>query len=123
MPVKWSYRAGILIVETIGNYGRDELQRALAEARADARFAPDTSVLFDGRLSEVDISTADIDWRVQFAAGLRAMGFSRRCAVVVRNKTVTYGMGRMLSLRLDNEDMELSVTRDFDEAWLWLTRF
>lgn len=123
MPVKWSYRAGILIVETIGNYGRDELQRALAAARADPGFAAETPVLFDGRLSEVDISTADIDWRVQFAAGLRAMGFSRRCAVVVRNKTVTYGMGRMLSLRLDNEDMELSVTRDFDEAWLWLTRF
>jgi hypothetical protein len=28
----------------------------------------------------------------------------------------------MLSLRLDSEDMELSVTRDFDEAMLWLMR-
>ena len=120
MPVKWSYRAAILIVETIGDYERGELERALADARADPGFAAETPVLFDGRLSEVDISTADIDWRVQFASGLRAMGFSRRCAVVVRDKTVTYGMGRMLSLRLDNEDMELNVTRDFDEAMLWL---
>jgi hypothetical protein len=122
VPVKWSYRAAILIVETIGDYGRGELERALADARADPGFAAETPVLFDGRLSEVDISTADIDWRVQFASALRAMGFSRRCAVVVRDKTVTYGMGRMLSLRLDNEDMELSVTRDFDEAMLWLMR-
>ena len=120
LPVTWSYRRAILIVETVGNYGRDELQRALAEARADPRFAPDTSVLFDGRLSEVDISTADVDWRVQFATALRAMGFSRRCAIVVRDKTVTYGMGRMLSLRLENEDMDVNVTRDFDEAMLWL---
>jgi hypothetical protein len=122
VPVKWSYRAAILIVETIGDYERGELERALADARADPGFAAETPVLFDGRLSEVDISTADIDWRVQFASALRAMGFSRRCAVVVRDKTVTYGMGRMLSLRLDNEDMELNVTRDFDEAMLWLMR-
>ena len=120
MPVKWSYRSGVLIVETTGAYGRGELERALADARADPGFAAETPVLFDGRLSEVAISTADVDWRVQFASALRAMGFSRRCAVVVRDKTVTFGMGRMLSLRLDNEDMELSVTRDFDEAMLWL---
>jgi hypothetical protein len=122
VPVKWSYRAAILIVETIGDYERGELERALAEARADPGFAAETPVLFDGRLSEVDISTADIEWRVQFASALRARGFSRRCAVVVRDKTVTYGMGRMLSLRLDNEDMELNVTRDFEEAMLWLMR-
>jgi hypothetical protein len=122
LPVTWSYRSSILIVETVGRYGRDELQRALAEARADPRFAPDTPVLFDGRLSEVHISTADVDWRVQFATALRAMGFSRRLAIVVRDKTVTYGMGRMLSLRLENEDMDVDVTRDFDEAMLWLMR-
>jgi hypothetical protein len=120
LPVTWSYRSAILIVETVGRYGRDELQRALTEARADPRFAPDTPVLFDGRLSEVDISTADVDWRVQFATALRAMGFSRRCAVVVRDKTVTFGMGRMLSLRLESEDMDLNVTRDFAEAMAWL---
>jgi hypothetical protein len=120
VPVKWAYRSAILVVETSGSYGREELQRALAEARADPQFSPDTPVLFDGRLSEVDISTADIDWRVQFATALRAMGYSSRCAVVVRDKTVTFGMGRMLSLRLENEDMSLNVTRDFDEAMVWL---
>jgi len=120
VPVTWSYRSGILIVETIGTYGRDELRRALIDARADPRFAAETPVLFDGRLSEVDISTADVEWRVQFATALRAMEFSRRCAIVVRDKMVTFGMGRMLSLRLENEDMDLNVTRDFDEALLWL---
>ena len=120
MPVNWSYRSGILIVETIGAYGRGDLQRALADARADPGFAAGTPVLFDGRLSEIEISTADVDWRIRFASALRAMGFSRRCAVVVRDKAVTFGMGRMLSMRLESEDMELGVTRDFDEALLWL---
>jgi hypothetical protein len=120
VPVNWSYRSGILIVETIGAYGRGELQRALADARADPGFAAGTPVLFDGRLSEVDISTADIDWRVQFASGLRAMEFSTRCAIVVRDRMVTFGLGRMLSLRLEGEDMDLNVTRNFDEALLWL---
>ena len=122
MPVRSSYRSGILVVETVGQYGRDELERALADARADPRFAAETPVLFDGRLSEVEISTADVEWRVRFASALRAMGFSRRCAVVVRDKTVTFGMGRMLSMRLESEDVELGVTRDFDEALLWLMR-
>jgi hypothetical protein len=73
--------------------------------------------LFDGRLSEADISTPDIDWRVQLVAGLRAMGFARECAVVVRDKPVTYGLGRMLSMRLEGEEgIDLQVTRDFDEA-------
>ena len=122
MPVTWSYRSAILIVETIGNYGRDELQRALAEARADPRFVPGTRVLFDGRLSQADIATPDVDWRVQLALGLRAMGFANKCAVVVRDDTATFGMGRMLSLRLENEDFELDVNRDFDQALLWLMR-
>jgi len=122
LPVTWSYRDAILIVETIGTYGRAELERALADARADARFAAETPVLFDGRLSQADISTADVDWRVQFVSTLRAMGFSPRCAVVVRDKPVTFGLGRMLSLRLGSEDVELRVTRDFDEALRWLRR-
>ena len=36
--------------------------------------------------------------------------------------SVTFGMGRMLSMRLESEDVELGVTRDFDEALLWLMR-
>jgi hypothetical protein len=121
LPVKWSYRNSVLVVETIGQYERDEIQSALAAARADPQFVPETRVLFDGRLSEMDVSTPDIDWRVQLAASLQAMGFSRTCAVVVRDKAVTFGMGRMLSLRLENQDVELSVTRDFDEAMRSLT--
>jgi hypothetical protein len=122
LPVKWSYRASILVVETIGVYSREELSGALVEARRDPQFRPDTRVLFDGRLSEAEISTPDIDWRVQLASSLRAMGFSRECAVVVRDKPVTFGLGRMLSMHLEDEDMELHVTRDFDDAMLWLTR-
>jgi hypothetical protein len=122
LPVKWSYRASILVVETIGVYRREELSRALVEARRDPQFLPDTRVLFDGRLSEADISTPDIDWRVQLASALRAMGFSKECAVVVRDKPAIFGLGRMLSIRLEGEeDMELQVTRDFGDAMLWLT--
>jgi hypothetical protein len=55
VPIQWAYRSGILVVETIGDYGRDELQRALADARADPGFAAGTAVLFDGRRSEVDM--------------------------------------------------------------------
>lgn len=121
MPVKWSYRASILVVETIGVYSREELSRALVEARHDPQFRPDTRVLFDGRLSEADISTPDIDWRVQLASGLRSMGFAKECAVVVRDKPVTFGLGRMLSMRLEGEEgIDLQVTRDFDDAMRWL---
>jgi len=82
VPVNWSYRSAILVVETSGQYGRDELQRALVDARADPRFAPGTPVLFDGRLSEMDISTPDVEWRVQLASGLRAMGFASRSPAI-----------------------------------------
>ena len=122
MPVKWSYRSSILVVETSGQYGRDELKRALIDACADPQFAPGTPVLFDGRLSEMDISTPDVEWRVQLALALSAMGFASRCAVVVRNDTATFGMGRMLSLRLESGGFDLNVTRDFDEAMVWLMR-
>jgi hypothetical protein len=115
------YRSSVLVVETIGQYGREELKSALVEARADPQFAPGTRVLFDGRLSEVEISTPDIDSRVQLMSSLQAMGFSRTCAVVVRDKAVTFGLGRMLSMRLEDEDVELSVTRDFHEAMRSLT--
>jgi hypothetical protein len=121
LPVKWSYRSSVLVVETIGQYGREELKSAMVEARADPQFAPGTRVLFDGRLSELDVSTPDIDSRVELLSSLQDMGFSRRCAVVVRDKAVTFGMGRMLSMRLENQDVELRVTRDFDEAMRSLT--
>jgi hypothetical protein len=122
VPVQWSYRNAILVVETSGHYDREELQRALADARADPQFAPGTPVLFDGRLSEANISTPDIEWRVQLAAALRAMGFGSKCVVVVRDRPAVFGMGRMLSMRVETDDFQLDVTRDFDEAMLWLTR-
>jgi hypothetical protein len=120
LPIKWSYVGSVLVVETIGKYQREELVRALIEARTAPQFRPETRVLFDGRTSEADVSVSEIDGRVRFANSVVEMGFSRRIALVVRDTPLWFGMGRMLSLRLESHNIELKVTRDFDEATRWL---
>ena len=120
MPVSWEFRGSTLVVTTAGKYQSEELVRAVAEARADPRFRPGVSLLFDGSLSEAELTTESVKWRVAWVASLRDVGFSSRCAVVVSGDPHRYGLGRMASVLLEGESVELEVFTDLPSALAWL---
>lgn len=64
MPVTWEFRGAALVVTTAGKYQEQEPTQAVAEARADPRFRPGTFLLFDGSLSEAELTTESVKWRV-----------------------------------------------------------
>jgi MOSC domain-containing protein YiiM len=120
MPVSWEFRGSTLVVTTAGSYQPEELPRAVAEARADPRFRPGTLLLFDGRLSEAELTTESVKWRVAWMASLRGDGFASRCAVVVSGDPHRYGLGRMASVLLEGEGIELEVFTELPSALGWL---
>jgi len=120
MPVSWEFRGSTLIVTTPGKYLPEDLVRAVAEARADPRFGPGVFLLFDGTLSEAELTTESVKWRVAWVASLRDAGFSSRCAVVVSGDPHRYGLGRMASVLSESEGLELEVFTDLRSAMAWL---
>ncbi len=120
MPVSWAFRGSTLVVTAAGKYQSEELAQAVAEAQADPRFRPGTFLLFDGSLSEAELTTESVKWRVMWIASLRHAGFSSRCAVVVREEPHRYGLGRMASVLLEGEGVELQVFTDLQSALAWL---
>jgi hypothetical protein len=120
MPVSWEFRGSALVVTTAGKYQPEDLVRAVAEARADPRFRPGVFLLFDGSLSEAELTTESVKWRVAWVASLHDVGFSSRCAVVVSGDVHRYGLGRMASVLLEGEGVELEVFTDLQSALAWL---
>jgi hypothetical protein len=99
MPVRWEFRSSLLVVVSTGVYPNEAVEEAVRQAAADPRFEPGMSVLFDGRGSEVVVSSADVDWRVRFFGSLPSMGFSTRVGLLVREGFLSeLSMGQLLSL-------------------------
>jgi hypothetical protein len=133
MPVRWEFRSSLLLVVSTGVYPNEAVEAAVREAASDPRFEPGVPVLFDGRGSEIVVSSADVDWRVRFFRSLPSMGFSPRVALLVREGFLSqFGMGRLVSLATsppgsDEERKDdrgpvpaLRVFTDEDEAVAWL---
>jgi hypothetical protein len=132
MTVRWEFRPSLLVVISTGVYPNEAVEAAVRQAVADPRFEPGMSVLFDGRGSEVVVSSADVDWRIRFFGSLPAMGFSPRVALLVREGFLSaISAGRLLSLdasptREDRSESRhplgptLGVFCDQDAAVDWL---
>ena len=133
MPVRWEFRSSLLVVVSTGMYPNEAVEEAVRQAAADPRFEPGMSVLFDGRGSEVVVSSADVDWRVRFFGSLPSMGFSARVALLVREGFLSgFSMGRLVSLGASPTGWEeepeskrplgpvLRVFSDEDAAVAWL---
>jgi hypothetical protein len=134
MPVRWEFRSSLLVVISTGVYPNEAVEDAVRQAAGDPRFQPGMSVLFDGRDSEVAVSSADVDWRVRFFGSLHLMGFSPRVALLVREGFLAaFSTGRLVSLGVPPTGWEvepesrtpagapaLRVFSDEDEAVAWL---
>jgi len=99
MSVVWEFRPSLVVVTSTGVYPLEAVAEAVGQAAADSRFEPGMSVLFDGRGSEVPVSSGDVDWRIRFVASLPTLGFSSRIGMLVRDGFLSqFGEGRQISL-------------------------
>jgi hypothetical protein len=127
MPVHWEFRPSLLVVTSTGVYPLESVAGAVRQAAADPRFEPGMSLLFDGRGSEIPVSSVDVDWRVRFFSSLPSMGFSPRMAMLVREGFLSlFSAGRPFSLlsptenKGDADGPTLCFFADEDEAIAWL---
>jgi hypothetical protein len=133
MPVRWDFRYSLLVVVSTGVYPNEAVEEAVRQAAADPRFEPGMAVLFDGRGSEVVVSSADVDWRLRFFGSLPSMGFSSRVGLLVREGFLSaFGLGQLVSLAVSPTSVEgasgsgrspgpvLRVFSDEDQAIAWL---
>lgn len=115
MPLQWQLDGDIFVVTVVGAYGLEDFDRVAAELQADPRFRPGLSFLFDARESETPISTPFIDGWWKRVASLAALGFCRRCAIVVKEgEPHRFGMARVAAGHLLAKGVELTVARDIE---------
>jgi hypothetical protein len=121
MPVTWEFRPPLVVVVSTGVYPKEAIESAVREAVSDPRFAPGMAALFDGRGSEIPVTTADVDWRADFFASLPAMGFSSRIAVLVRDGFLyEVSGGREFALESGGRSALVRLYLDEDKAFAWL---
>jgi hypothetical protein len=122
MPAPWTFVGPVLVIATEGVYARSDLELAVTEALADPRFRPGAPVMFDGRRSDVTPSTADIQWRIDWAASLPRRGFGRRIAILIREEAFQLGLSRQLSSWLEGRGVEVTAFHAEEAALAWLNQ-
>ena len=111
----------MLVLSTEGDYTKAELEQAIALATADPRFRPGTALLFDSRLSTAVPSSADVQWRIKWAASLPRKGFSSRIGIITRDEAFRVGIGRQISASVESRGVEMRVFKDEEVALEWVT--
>jgi hypothetical protein len=119
VAVTWEYRASLLAVRLAGVYPNEEIERAIDEAMADARFAPHTRLLMDGRESHSPIS---VEWRVRFVLSLPGRGLYPKVAYLLRPEQESLLRLFNLAFRTpeDRAVIDVKVFRTEAEALAWL---
>ncbi len=83
MPVAADFRGRVLALVPSGNYGLEEVERALERACSDSRFRPGMALLFDARRSLSPLSSDDYEWYREFRRSLPSRGLSSRSAFLL----------------------------------------
>lgn len=115
MPISWRISDGLVRLESHGDVAFDEWKAAVDAALAHPDHRPGMGVLHDWRGMRTSPSTAEIEARARYGAGLGPI----RWALVVPSD-VGYGMGRMAEILTERPPIELRTFRDLGEAEAWL---
>lgn len=120
MPVSYSFRGRVVVINCAGDYRPSELQRAWVTAEADPDYPGAPEICIDLRRSTAVLRrrTSELrglsDW---FA--LRAHKVGNRCALVAR-PGAQWGLMRMTSAWVGLHGVEARVMTDIDSAVSWL---
>ena len=111
----------MIVVTTVGAYSNNELVQAVEQITQDARFSSKRAVIFDARLSEAQLTKADIAWRVNsLAHDLWQRGFGRRMAFVIpADRPARYGVGRMIQMMTESKGFDIALFTELDAALSW----
>lgn len=102
-----------------GEVSIDEIRAAIDAAVRHPDFEPGFDVLSDHTRIRKAITTAQMEAMVAHLESLSTVMGGARWAIVT-TKTASYGMMRMLSVRIQEVPMTVAVFRKRDEAEGWL---
>jgi hypothetical protein len=122
MPVSWDYLGRVLVLKATGVSAEGDLERAFAEASADARFAQRPCLLVDGRDSQTALSAVDVQVRIEFFRSLPRRGVFPRFAFVLRDGPLLTSARVAAQAERGNDAVELALFADESKALAWLER-
>jgi hypothetical protein len=118
MPMTWTIRDGLVVVNLIGTHELDEYRETISEAVASPGFRPGMHLLFDARSSYSYLTPESIQRRLEFLGTLVAKGVAPRCAVVTTQQRA--GISIRAAAKLEAFGMLMGVFLDMEEARTWL---
>jgi hypothetical protein len=120
VTVGYSIDSDIVVFQTSGEYGPDELRATLRAALADPALPAKPLILVDirGSISIQKRSASEIAETARFVAALSAQ-FGPRLALVV-DSDVAYGLMRIAAVHAAQGGVDIQVFREFEPARAWL---
>lgn len=122
MPVTWDFRGLVIVLSVIDVVTNQEVERAFAEAVANAPSKTGLRLLWDASASLTPVSSDDIAWRFELVSSLAERGVLFRAALLVRRE-------HRLILELFRTQMQKAmpsvqseVFTEAAEALVWLER-
>ncbi len=109
-----------MVLSIIGHVETEEVQRAFAEALADARFQIATRLLWDARRSETALSSADLEARCELLSSLADRGLLSRVAALLGTRHRTSLSIFQLLVPKGMARLPVAVFDDEAEAKAWL---
>jgi len=86
MPVTWDFRGLVFMLSVIGVVTNQEIERAFAEAVANAPSKTGLRLLWDASASLTPVSSDDMAWRFDLVSSLAERGILFRAALLVRKE-------------------------------------
>ena len=120
MPVTYSIKSHLLLMEASDEYPASELPRTFLAALSDPACPAQVALLLDVRQSRsLAKRTADEIRAVSVFLGPHARRIGGRCAVVVGSE-VQFGLGRMGSVHAEAVGVKAEIFRDLEPGLEWL---
>lgn len=120
MPISYSIRGDLVVVEAVGTYEPEDVARRFVEALADPACPAEVVLIYDVTASSALASrnTEQIRYAAEFL-GQYAARLRGRCAVVA-TQDIHFGLARMGAAYSEAVGVEVGVFRTRDEAIAWL---
>ena len=120
MPVTYSIKSHLLLMEASDEYPASELPRTFLAALSDPACPPKVALLLDVRGSRsLAKRTVEEIRAVAYFLGPYAERIGGRCAVVVGSE-VQFGLGRMGSVHTETVGVKAEIFRDMKPGLEWL---
>jgi len=120
MGIHYEFHDNLAVFTYSGDFDMRTLVETWDQAIADPAFKAVTKVLVDGRMSELNMPTEQMELQAIYVARTKRLR-TAKWAVVAEINSLAFGLSRMFQMFAEDDGLDIQVFKDYDEALAWLS--